>query len=177
MSMVKNDDILVMETEKFRVKTRGVLGRDGVSRQKVLLEHPGAVVIVPVTSDDRMVLIRNLRYPLGRALLEVPAGTLGWGEEPRGAAERELAEETGYRASSWEFLLRYYSAPAFCTEEMWLYEARGLEPGKMDLDPDEEIQVEHVPISQVESLLDSGQIEDAKTYLALLWWLRKRRSA
>ncbi len=167
-------DTLLHENPKFRVKTRALVGRDGVTRQKVLLEHPGAVVILPITQQGELVLIRNYRFPVGRSLLEVPAGTLGWGEDPLEAAKRELAEETGYTAASWSPLLRYYSAPAFCTEEMWLYEARDLKPGEMALDPDEDIVVEHIPVSEVDALLDNGHVEDAKTYLTLLWWLRTR---
>jgi len=143
-----------------------------------VVEYAPAVTILPVTRDRNIVFTRQYRHALGRTILELPAGKCDHGEENTlEAARRELAEETGYRAGSWEFLLSYYVAPGYSTERMSFWIARDLEPGDQNLDPDEVLEVEEIPEEEVLTMLLSGQFEDAKTIIGLTYYfLRKHLS-
>ncbi len=134
--------------------------------------HPGAVVILPVLDDGRVVLIRNRRVAVGETLLELPAGTLTPGEAPERCARRELAEETGYRASAMAPLLSFYPSPGVLDEVMHGFVATGLTAGAQDLDPGEEIAVEPMDRGALDDALARGAIKDGKTLTLLLWWER-----
>lgn len=133
-----------------------------------VLEHPGAVAIVPVDDDGRVVLVRQFRYATGRSLLEIPAGTLAPGEDPVRAAERELREETGLEADHVSLLAEFYPSPGVSTEYMWVFLARGLRPAEGHLEEDEFIEVVTQPLLDVRELIDSQQIQDAKSIIGLL---------
>ena len=156
----------------IRVTIEEVLHPDGRSSLRETVRHPGAVAIFPVRDDGQVVLIENFRHSIGRTLLEVPAGTLESGESPEEGAARELIEETGYRAGRLRLVQSYYTTPGFTDERMWLYVALDLEPGPPDLQPGEHIVVQTKTRAQVEELLARGEFDDAKTILALLWWLQ-----
>ena len=134
--------------------------------------HPGAVVVLPVLSDGRVVLIRNRRVAVGETLLELPAGTLTPGEAPASCARRELAEETGYRAGALRPLLSFYPSPGVLDEVMHGFVATDLEAGTQDLDPGEEIAVELMDRAALDRALAAGAIKDGKTLALLLWWER-----
>jgi ADP-ribose diphosphatase len=140
-------------------------------REREIVEHPGAVAIVAVDTERRVVLVRQLREAVRMQLLELPAGTLEEGEQPLETARRELAEETGLTGGSWREVTAFYTTPGFSRERMTLFFAEGVEPGKADPEDDERIEVVHVPIGELESRL--GEIEDAKTLVGLLLYLRK----
>lgn len=144
-----------------------------VAREVVV--HPGAVVVLPVLLDGRVVLIRNRRVAVGETLLELPAGTLNAGEDPAACALRELAEETGYRAERLEPLLRFYPSPGVLDEVMHGFLATGLRAGAQDLDAGEEIAVAPMTPEALDDALRSGAIRDGKTLALLLWWERYRR--
>ena len=117
---------MVLRSEKFEVREVPVVTRDGATVTKHVVVHPGAVALLPVLDDGRVVLIRNTRFAVGRTLWEVAAGTLEIGEEPMACAARELREETGYEAATLEPLVQFYSAPGFCTELLHVFVATGL---------------------------------------------------
>src|SRR5262245_13434730 len=125
------EELLV--TRRFRVVRHAEIGRDGAVHTKEIIEHPGAVAILPVLDDGRVCLIRNYRVAVGRTLVEVPAGTLEAGEDPAATAARELAEETGYCAASVEKLREFTMSPGILNERMHLFLARGLQPGSTAL--------------------------------------------
>jgi ADP-ribose pyrophosphatase len=140
--------------------------------EREIVEHPGAVAIVAVERDGMVTLVRQLREPARKELVELPAGTLGPGEEPLEAAKRELEEETGLRGGEWRELAAFWTTPGFCRERMTLFAAEGVEAsGTIDLDADEEIELERWPLEEVGSRL--GEIEDAKTLAGLLLYLRR----
>ncbi|HEY8869262.1 MAG TPA: NUDIX hydrolase [Candidatus Limnocylindrales bacterium] len=157
---------------------------DGSRATREVIDHPGAVAIVAVDADDQILLVRQWRTPAGRALLEIPAGTLDRDpitritEDPDLAAVRELEEETGYRAATWQLLGRFWTAPGFATELMHLYLATELRPadaeGRLGPDEDERLELERVPVVEALALADRGEIADAKSLVGLLWLARLR---
>jgi ADP-ribose pyrophosphatase len=168
---------------EFRIDT--VARPDGSLRRREVAGHPGAVAIVALDADDRVLLVRQFRSAIGAALLEVPAGTLevsadGSTEDPLGAARRELEEETGHRATAWTALARFYSAPGFTDELMHLYLATGLEVAGDDAltpDEDESIELERLPLADAVAAVIDGRIADAKSIVGILWAARERPSS
>lgn len=146
----------------------------GHNVRREVVEHPGAVVVLAVDGGGRILWVRQHRYAVGRDLLELPAGTLEHGESPEETARRELPEETGFAAASWQRLGGFFTAPGFCTEYIHAYLATDLTPEQAQGDEDEEMEV--VPLSLEESLarIDSGEVEDAKSIAAVLYYLRRR---
>ena len=137
-----------------------------------IVEHPGAVTIVAVDEQDRVALVRQLREATRKQLLELPAGTLDEDEEPLAAAKRELQEETGLTGGEWREVTRFYTAPGFCRELMTLFFAEGVEPGDASPEADEELELVHWPVAEIEDRL--GEVEDAKTLAGLLLYLKLR---
>jgi ADP-ribose pyrophosphatase len=150
--------------------------RSGTNARRDVVDHPGAVVMLAVDREGRILWVRQHRYAAGRDLLELPAGTLEVDEEPESCARRELAEETGFAADTWQRLGGFYSAPGFCTEYLHAFAATDLREEYADGDEDEDIEV--VPLTLDESLarLDAGEIEDAKSISTLLLYLRTLNS-
>ena len=140
-----------------------------------VVEHPGSVAIVGVTTDDYVLLLRQSHHTIGRALLGIPAGTLEPGETPEACARRELEEETGYRAGRLNQLASYYTSPGYTNEQMTIFHADDCEPAGGEIDPDELIRVTPMPITDISHLLEAGpeQLQDAKTLIGLLLLLRQ----
>jgi ADP-ribose pyrophosphatase len=138
-----------------------------------VVEHSGAVTIVALDADGRVLMVSQHRYATGRALLELPAGTLEPGEDPQVCAVRELEEETGFRAGRIERLGGFFVAPGYCTEYIHAYLAADLEPGTAGGDEDEDIEVRPLPLEEVLRLADTGELEDAKSLATLLLYLRR----
>ncbi|GBD12815.1 Methanol dehydrogenase activator [bacterium HR24] len=141
----------------------------GGTAPREIIEHEDVAAIVPVDERANVVLVRQYRLAVGTDLLEVPAGGLHRGESPEEAAQRELAEETGYRARELRKLGGFYVSPGYTSEYIHLYLAQGLEPARVDADPDEDIVVETVPLSHALALVREGVIRDAKSIIGLLW--------
>ena len=142
---------------------------NGKPATRELLRHVGAVCVLPVTEDGRVVVERQFRYPVDEVLTEIPAGKLDSKTEDRlAAAKRELREETGYTADRWTSLGDFYPAPAYSDEKLTLYLAQGLHRGAQALDADEFLQVETVPLATLVDEVMAGRIPDAKTQLAIL---------
>jgi ADP-ribose diphosphatase len=140
--------------------------------EREIVEHPGAVAIVAVDGDDRVALVRQLREPARKELLELPAGTLEEGEEPLATAKRELEEETGLTGGSWRELAAFYTTPGFCRERMHLFAAEDVEPGEARQEADESIELVTVPVAELRERV--RQLEDAKTIAGLLLYLDER---
>ncbi len=162
-------------TLTFRVDT--IERTDGSRHQREIVGHPGAVAVVALDAEDRVLLVRQFRTAVGRTLLEIPAGTLdvdaatGAVEDPDLAAARELEEETGQRAGSWRKLGEFWTAPGFATELMHLYLATDLRPADTDrLDPDEDeaLVAVRVPFAEAVAAAEDGRIADAKSIVGLL---------
>lgn len=148
---------------------------NGKQAEREVAEHPGGIVVCPFLPDGRIVLVRQWRYPLKQALLELPAGKLerkpdGSTEEPFPAIQRELEEETGYQAKTWAFLTHIFPAPGFCDEKLYLYKATDLfKPDVAAHTPDEDENIELVMLTPEEAWARvlSGGITDAKTVCLL----------
>ncbi len=142
---------------------------DGNEAARELVRHIGAVCVVALTDDNEVIIEHQFRYPFGRVLTEIPAGKLDSSEEdPLDAAKRELKEETGYTADSWEYLGVYYPTVAYTDEVIHIYLARGLHTGAQHLDADEFLQYQKVPIDALLKDIAENKIEDGKTQLGLL---------
>jgi ADP-ribose pyrophosphatase len=140
--------------------------------EKEVVRHPGAVAIVAVDADDCVTLVCQRREPARQRLLELPAGTREAGEEPLATARRELEEEAGLTGGEWRLAARFFSTPGFCDELVWMYIAEGVECGEASPEEGEEIELERIPVAEIEARL--AEIEDAKTLTGLLLLLRER---
>ena len=138
--------------------------------EREIVQHPGAVAIVAVDAEERVVLVRQLREPARRKLLEVPAGTLDEGEEPEACARRELEEETGLTGGTWQRGPSFWTTPGFCTELMHVFFAEGVVEGEQRQEADEEIELVRIPLADLAARID--ELEDAKTIAAVLLYLR-----
>ena len=140
---------------------------DGGTAKRELVRHPGAVAVVPLIGDD-VLMVRQFRVAAGRVMLEIPAGTLNPGEDPRLCAERELQEETGYRPGNLESLGGIFVAPGYTTEFIHLFLATDLIESRLDMDDDEFIELVRMPLANVLAMIERGEIEDGKSTSALL---------
>lgn len=142
---------------------------NGNEATREIIRHIGAVCVVPVTDDDKVIMERQFRYPIDHVITEIPAGKLDDKNEDRlMAAKRELREETGYEADEWLDMGIYYPAPAYSDEKITMYLAKGLHKGERDLDEDEFLNVEEIPIRSLVEDIMSGKITDGKTQVAIL---------
>jgi ADP-ribose pyrophosphatase len=166
---------LVFEGKKFKVVREKIVTPAGNQKVREIVRHPGACVIVPLLDDGRVCLIRNYRIAVRQTLIELPAGTLEPPEPPLTTAERELIEETGYRARKMEFLHAIYPSPGILDEKMHLYLATGLTAGPTAREEGEEIENLEVPWDEALDMIGRGEIQDAKTIVGLLWVDRLQR--
>ena len=142
---------------------------NGETAQREYIVHPGAVMVVPILDDGRLVVEHQFRYPMARVMLEFPAGKLDAGEAPLQCAIRELAEETGYRAGEWARAGILHNAIAYSTEGIEVWFARGLRAGQRKLDAGEFLDVSVTTAQQLADMARSGELTDAKTLIGLNW--------
>lgn len=148
---------------------------DGQYAVREYLEHPGAVAILAVLDDGRILLERQYRYPIAQAVIEIPAGKLNAGEDPLLCAQRELQEETGYTAKHWSKIRRIHPVISYSTEFIDIYLAEGLSPGPARLDEEEFLDVFAAPLEELLHWVGTGKITDVKTIIST-YWLERRRS-
>ena len=141
----------------------------GAQATREYIVHPGAVMVVPLLADGRLVMERQYRYPMGRVMLEFPAGKIDDGEAPFACAVRELAEETGYRAAEWARAGILHNAIAYSTEGIEIWFARGLAAGPAQPDAGEFLEIVTHTAAELDALCASGAVTDAKTLIGLLW--------
>ena len=162
------DSERVFDGRIIQVHVDSVQLPNGRRTTREVVEHADVVVIAPIDADDNVILVRQYRYAVGEALLEAPAGKVEESEPPDDCAQRELQEETGYKAGDLRSLGGFWMSPGFCSEYMYAYVARELTPSKLEADDDENIVVERVPLSRVPDMIRSGEIRDAKSVAVLL---------
>lgn len=159
----------VLDAAVFRVTHDRAEHPTGAVIDREIVHNPPAAVILARDEDRRVLLVRQYRLPPRRRLLELPAGRCDAGESPLAAAQRELAEETGYRANDWTQLTDYYTAPGFATERMYSFLAEGLTPGEASPEPYEIIDQEWTDWTDGLRAIRDGKIRDAKTIATLLY--------
>ena len=136
--------------------------------KREVVEHKHAVGVLAL-NEDGVLLVRQYRYAVGEEMLEICAGLIEDGEEPRAAAEREMQEELGFKAKSLVQIGSFYATPGFCTEFMTLFLAEGLTPSRLPQDEDEDVSLVDIPFAALPRLLSGGGIRDAKTFAAIAW--------
>jgi ADP-ribose pyrophosphatase len=141
--------------------------------EREIVDHPGAVAVVAVDRERMVTLVRQTREPARKQLLELPAGTLEPGEAPLDSAKRELGEETGLTGGRWREAGAFFTTPGFCRERMHLFFAEELERGDPTPDEDEDVELVRWPVDELDEHL--SELEDAKTLVGLLLYLRERR--
>ena len=153
----------------LRVETQLFTG--GAVVERAFIDHPGAVVLVPLVETDsgyEILMLRQYRHALRQTILELPAGTRGWDEDWLLCAQRELQEETGFRAARLESLGEFWPAPGVSNELMALYLARDLSPDPLPQDIDEEIEVVSLPLNELVTMAHNGRLQDAKSVVGIL---------
>lgn len=148
---------------------------DGQQAAREYLTHPGAVAIVAILDDGRILLERQYRYPIAKACIEIPAGKLEIGENHLLCAQRELEEETGYTARRWSYIRRIHPVISYSTELIDIYLAEDLIPGPSKLDDEEFLDVFAAPLEQLIAWVEEGEITDVKTTISTYWLDRYRR--
>jgi 8-oxo-dGTP pyrophosphatase MutT (NUDIX family) len=163
-----NDSTLVHQGRVFALRRDQVTLPNGVATTLEVIRHPGAAAIVPVTDRGHVLLIRQYRYAIDAYIWEIPAGTMEPGELPLACARRELAEEIGVSAQSWQELGVVVPLPAYSDETIHLYRAEGLLPAAQHLDPDEILEIHEFRYEEALAMIRTGQIRDAKTITGLM---------
>jgi ADP-ribose pyrophosphatase len=176
-SMDIENEQLILQGARFNVHRQDLVGSDGKTYQREVIRHPGAVVLLPLLDADTVVMIENHRHTVGETLLELPAGTREANEPAEQTAERELIEETGYRALNLTLLHEFYSAPGICDELMLLYVATDLTAGRHQREATEQIENRIATRTEIQAWIASGTIRDAKTLVGLYAFLNMPRIA
>lgn len=159
----------VSSTTVYRGRVLDLVVEEWDGHEREIVVHPGSVAIVAVDQERRVTLVRQLREPVRRELLELPAGTIEPGEEPVEAAKRELAEEAGLHGGRWSKLGSFFTTPGFCDERMDVFLAERVERGVARPESDEKFELVRLPVAELEQHL--SELEDAKTIAGLLLFL------
>jgi ADP-ribose pyrophosphatase len=166
----------IFKGRAFKVRIDTVVTTNGRRTTREIVEHPGAVVIVPLDADDNVLMVNQFRTPTGKNLLEIPAGGIEKGEDAAVTAIREMQEETGYKPQKLVFLTGFYSTPGFSTEYLRLYIATDLIPSRLTAEDTAGIELVCVPVREVLEMILSGKIQDAKSIAGLLLMLEWRKT-
>ena len=169
---------VVFECRLFRIVRDRLIEPGGYQNERDVIRHNGSVVILAIDSskskkDPWIVVERQYRHAARQFLWELPAGKLEPGEDALAGAQRELAEETGYRAKKWKSLAEFYPSPGFLGESMRIFVAEGLAAGSTNFDDDEQIEFRLVKLSEVLKMIDEGAILDGKTLIGVLTYVRQ----
>jgi ADP-ribose pyrophosphatase len=157
-----NGHFLKVERDRIRLP-------DGSETHREFIRHPGAVVILPLLDDGRVLLERQFRYPNDRVFIEFPAGKIDPGEASLECAKRELLEETGYTATDWHFVCTIHNAIAYSDEHLDLFLARGLTAGEAKLDDGEFLETFTATVPELLEMVKRGEITDVKTVIGSFW--------
>lgn len=141
---------------------------NGKESEREVIEHAGAVGIVPVTSDNKIILVKQFRKALDQEIIEIPAGKLDPGENPADCAHRELQEEIGFKPGKLDFMFSCYTSPGFSNEIVYIYVARDLQESKIKCDDDEFITTLEVSLQEALHMIKNGVIKDSKTISGIL---------
>ena len=160
---------LVYDGKLLKVRSDTVRLPDGNTAEREYIEHPGAVAVIALTDSGELVMERQYRYPLGRDMIEVPAGKIDRGEDPLATARRELKEETGYTAAQWRHVATINIAIAYSNERIEIYLAKDLKHEGATLDEEEFLEVFTLPLATALAWVREGKITDSKTVSALFW--------
>ncbi len=152
----------------IEVKKDDIQLENGKKSIREVVVHHGGVCVAAIDQEDRLLLVRQFRYPYGKELLELPAGKIELGEDPRECGIRELQEECGCTADRFEKLAQLYPTPAYCTEVIHIYRASGLHESVQKLDDGEFLDVLRIPFAQAVQMVMDGEISDAKTQIGIL---------
>ena len=164
---------VIFSGTKMRLELHHLENDEGIRTRREVCVHPGAVVVLPILADGRVVLIRNRRYAIGgQILVELPAGTLEKNEDPMNCAGRELLEETGYLAGRLQPLGNFYSSPGILSEKLYAFSAYDLEQRKAALEEGEEIELMPTALPQAIEMIRDGRIHDGKTIATLFMYDR-----
>lgn len=161
----------IYEGSRISLYKYGYTTPDGHIAKKDIVEHRGAAAMIAIDDEGKMLFVRQYRCSAGRQTLEIPAGTLEKGENPQICAEREIEEETGYKAKSITHLFDMYSAIGFCTEVLHIYVCKCLTKTKQNLDEDEFINVERYTPQEAVEMIMQGKIVDGKTISAVFYYI------
>jgi ADP-ribose pyrophosphatase len=159
----------VFQGSLLHVKRDQVRLPNGSETGREYIVHPGAVLVVPVLDDGRLVFERQFRYPLRKAFIELPAGKIDPNEDPLATGQRELLEETGYTACEWRYLAALHPCIGYSDEIIHIYLASGLQAGEHSRDHDESLEVFTLTLDEAMHALRHGEITDGKTMIALFW--------
>lgn len=160
---------MVFQGRLLEVRRDHIRLPDGSAATREFIVHGGAVMVVPLLDDGRLVMERQWRYPLAQVMLEFPAGKLDAGESTRDCAQRELSEETGYRANEWARAGVLHNAIAYSSERIEIWFARGLVPGPRRLDEGEFLDIQLCSVDELDRRCAAGEVTDAKTLIGLQW--------
>jgi ADP-ribose pyrophosphatase len=158
---------IVYQGRVFDIRRDQVRLQDGNISALDIVEHPGAITLLPLDGEGRLWLVRQYRHAAGVELLELPAGAMEAGEPAEACAFREVREEIGMSAGQLELVGEFFLAPGYSTEYMYVYLATGLQPNPLEADEDEFLSVETIPVAEVYRLAAEGQIQDSKSLAAL----------
>lgn len=164
----------VFSGRAFDLRVDQVSVNGGPAMSWEVVEHTGAVAMVPLDEAGNVLMVRQYRHAVAAELLELPAGTVNKGEDPEATAARELQEEIGMAAADLKLIGEFFLAPGYSSELMRVYLARGLTPSVLPPDDDEVLQVERLPFPEAVRLAIGGQIRDAKSVAGLLLAAHKR---
>ena len=170
MKLISSTELI--RTPIFYVTSDRALDPDGFEIKRAIVQHGGSAVMMPIDERRRVLLVKQYRLPARRFMWELPAGRVDEGETPLQAAKRELVEEAGLRAKKWTKLAEFFPSPGFLAEKMTIYTARDLTQGEAKPMEDERIETKWYTAREIDQLIQSGKIIDAKTMIGFLRWQR-----
>ncbi len=169
LTEIRIDSTLAYDGSFLKVQRDTVRLPNGQLTTREYIQHPGAVVIIPLLDDGSVLMERQFRYPMNRVFIEFPAGKIDPGELPLACAKRELLEETGYTATDWQFVCTIHNAIAYADEHLDLYLAHGLIEGERKLDDEEFLDTFKTTPADLMTWIKEGKITDVKTVIGAFW--------